>query len=479
MMYRVVLADDEKWSLYGLSRMVDWAEYQCEISGMAYDGPSALEMCREKKPDLFISDIRMPGMDGLELARCMALEMPGTTVVLITGYSDLKYAQQALRLGVFDFLLKQITPEDLEHMLVRYLQHRQKEARALSCSFYFSFFDEGNTRSVAACMENLCIQAPFQYVTAMTFQYASSVVISHALLYRQEDLFVVAFHTGTNRITCFCFADGEMPCANTIYEMLKMAKPDRIGVSKTLSVNDGFYALYHQSSVAVLTAQFWQLEEPVFYQSWSQADASKHLEPLRIILCRQERTGAAKAVELLLQNIEHMQIDQMEMLLHRSASLFFSFGAGELSFLEGIDIYQYASSGGTWEELEADIHTALSQFDDGHTGHSQLMEQVFRYIDQHYMNDIRISDMAAILYLNASYLSTLIRKETGKTYTDILTEKRIACAKELLSNTDKTVIEVAHMVGYQEYSHFNTIFKRNLGVTPAQYRKQGAQTTRI
>lgn len=87
--------------------------------------------------------------------------------------------------------------------------------------------------------------------------------------------------------------------------------------------------------------------------------------------------------------------------------------------------------------------------------------------------------MAAILYLNASYLSTLIRKETGKTYTDILTEKRIACAKELLSNTDKTVIEVAHMVGYQEYSHFNTLFKRNLGVTPAQYRKQGAQTTRI
>lgn len=109
-MYRVVLADDEKWSLYGLSQMICWADYQCEICGMAYDGLSALDLCRREKPDLLISDIRMPGMDGLELTRCIALEMPRTTVILITGYSDLKYAQQALRLGVFDFLLKQITP---------------------------------------------------------------------------------------------------------------------------------------------------------------------------------------------------------------------------------------------------------------------------------------------------------------------------------------------------------------------------------
>ncbi len=106
-MYRVVLADDEKWSLYGLSQMICWADYQCEICGMAYDGLSALDACRREKPDLLISDIRMPGMDGLELTRCIALEMPRTTVILITGYSDLKYAQQALRLGVFDFLLKQ------------------------------------------------------------------------------------------------------------------------------------------------------------------------------------------------------------------------------------------------------------------------------------------------------------------------------------------------------------------------------------
>ena len=176
-MYRVVLADDEKWSLYGLSQMICWADYQCEICGMAYDGLSALDLCRREKPDLLISDIRMPGMDGLELTRCIALEMPRTTVILITGYSDLKYAQQALRLGVFDFLLKQITPGDLDQMLRRYQDNMQKTARALSCSFYFSCFDASTPRRIADCMEDLCVQVPFQKACAMTFQYNEPVVI--------------------------------------------------------------------------------------------------------------------------------------------------------------------------------------------------------------------------------------------------------------------------------------------------------------
>lgn len=92
----------------------------------------------------------------------------------------------ALRLGVFDFLLKQITPGDLDQMLRRYQENMQKKARALSCSFYFSFFDESNTRSIADCMEDLCVQVPFQKACAMTFQYNEPVVISHALVHSRR-----------------------------------------------------------------------------------------------------------------------------------------------------------------------------------------------------------------------------------------------------------------------------------------------------
>lgn len=108
-MYKVILVDDEVWSLYGLEHLVHWEDYGCQIVGTASNGQEALVLCRECKPDLLITDICMPGMDGLELARTLMLEQDGIGVVLVTGYSDITYAQTALRLGVFDYLIKQVT----------------------------------------------------------------------------------------------------------------------------------------------------------------------------------------------------------------------------------------------------------------------------------------------------------------------------------------------------------------------------------
>lgn len=470
-MYRVVLADDEKWSLYGLSQMICWADYQCEICGMAYDGLSALDLCRREKPDLLISDIRMPGMDGLELTRCIALEMPRTTVILITGYSDLKYAQQALRLGVFDFLLKQITPGDLDQMLRRYQENMQKKARALSCSFYFSFFDESNTRSIADCMEDLCVQVPFQKACAMTFQYNEPVVISHALVHQQEDELLIAFLTGCNLITVFCFSDGSFSGSQAVYKRLMIGIPERVGISESCPTSAAFFTTYRQSILAVLTAQFWHISTPVQYYRWLQNDTLQHLESIHAFVSVKNVAGATMALDSLLCSRQRMQIDQMDLLIHRAASLCASHGLAELSFLENLDLYQYVSSGGTWEDLSSELHAA-QHGDDASDESSRLMRRIMHYIDLHYAEDIRISDLAVSFYLNASYMSTLIRKKTGKTYTDIIAEKRIDCAKKLLRSTDETVLEVAHMVGYHEYAHFNTLFKRMCGMTPAQYRKQ-------
>ena len=471
-MYRIVLADDEKWALYGLSRLINWADYHCEIVGMVNDGISALELCRREKPDLLISDIRMPGIDGLELVRCIALEIPQCTVVLITGYNELQYVQRALRLGVFDFLLKQITPEDMDRMLRRYLEHVHKKARALSSSFYFSFFDESNTRSVAVCMEDLCIQAPFSSVCAYTFQFSKEMVISHALIHQADAALLMAFHTGVNRITCYCFSNTTMPDVGSVCYSLQIDIPQYTGVSKTEPLSAGFYELYIQSSLAVLTAKFYDLSELVYYQEWSRENTLLRLEPIRTCLTGNNLPDAITAITLLLRTKDPLQIDQMEMLLHKIASLFYFFGSRELTVLEGLDLYQYASNGGTCEDLVAEINVALDSSVDSVCDSNQLMERILHYIDLHYTENIRICDVASAFFLNASYMSTLIRKRTGKTYTVIVTEKRIECAKRLLNSTNQTVMEVAHMVGYQDYSHFYTLFKRACGMTPAQYRKQ-------
>ena len=112
-MYRVILVDDERLIIRGLSSVVPWAELGCEVAGVAYDGKSGLEMIRSLKPDIVMTDIRMPNMDGLTMLAAIRSEYPRIQTAVLTAYRDFDYARQALTLGVCRYLLK---PSNLDEL---------------------------------------------------------------------------------------------------------------------------------------------------------------------------------------------------------------------------------------------------------------------------------------------------------------------------------------------------------------------------
>ena len=112
-MYRVILVDDERLIVRGLSSVVPWAELGCEVAGVAYDGKSGLELIRSLHPDIVLTDIRMPNMDGLTMLAALRSEYPGIQTAVLTAYRDFDYARQALTLGVCRYLLK---PSNLEEL---------------------------------------------------------------------------------------------------------------------------------------------------------------------------------------------------------------------------------------------------------------------------------------------------------------------------------------------------------------------------
>jgi len=112
-MYRVVLVDDERLIVRGLSSVVPWAELGCEVAGTAYDGQGGLELIRSLKPDIVLTDIRMPNMDGLTMLAALRSEFPRIQTSVLTAYRDFDYARQALTLGVCRYLLK---PSNLEEL---------------------------------------------------------------------------------------------------------------------------------------------------------------------------------------------------------------------------------------------------------------------------------------------------------------------------------------------------------------------------
>ena len=116
-MYKVVIVDDEPIIVEGLSRLLPWEKYGCEVVGTAYNGNEGLEMIRKDKPDVLFSDIAMPGMDGLTMIAALRSEFPEMQISILTGYRDFDFCQRALRLGVARFLLKPSNMEELEEAL--------------------------------------------------------------------------------------------------------------------------------------------------------------------------------------------------------------------------------------------------------------------------------------------------------------------------------------------------------------------------
>ena len=130
-MTKVLIVDDEKYVRMGIKSDTDWALIGCEVVGEACNGLEALEVAEKERPDLVVSDIRMPKMDGIELAEKLIEKYPNIKVIFLTAYNEFEYARQAVRIGVSDYLLKPFSDGELEGSIQRFL-HLHPNAPASS-----------------------------------------------------------------------------------------------------------------------------------------------------------------------------------------------------------------------------------------------------------------------------------------------------------------------------------------------------------
>lgn len=126
-MYKVIIADDEVWIGFGIKKLIHKSGQPFTVIGEAPNGIRAYEMVKKEQPDLLITDIRMPGLNGLELMRKLRAEENPVGVVFISGYAEFEYAREAISLGAFDYLLKPIKEESLTAILTRFCEEKERE----------------------------------------------------------------------------------------------------------------------------------------------------------------------------------------------------------------------------------------------------------------------------------------------------------------------------------------------------------------
>ncbi len=413
-MIKVFLVDDEIVIREGIRTSFPWDETEYTLVGEAPDGEIALPMIRDTNPDILITDIRMPFMDGIELCRAVRSQMPWISIVILSGYDEFEYARSAIQLGVKEYLLKPITSEELRRVLDRVSQQLTEERRTREHSERLrQRIESGNIFLRETLLSSLYSEDAGEADAENTVRELRNLgIYLQAARYAVIDTAFNPVKTGYEGLTELAESSGGI-----VY-----ASPSRTG-----------------ARVLVLGDNDEDTEERAYAFATSIA---RELENLR---CTDIRVSIGEIVEKpgdilksfqTARHIRHILTDQ----------------ASDKPLIVGVREVG---------ELPSDKKTL-----------SVVTEAKF-YMSQHFMDStLMLQDVARAVNMSNSRFSTVFSQQSGKTFTEYLTALRIHRAQELLRDTDLRSSQIAFEVGFNDSHYFSYLFKKSVGMTPGEYRQQ-------
>ena len=521
--YRVILVDDEPIILRSLKVAIPWNELNLTIVGEARNGEEALRLVRELSPHMIISDIRMPGIDGITLMKEVLAENSKRLFIFISGYGEFEYAREALREGAFDYLLKPIDHDELIEMILRAkkalekqmenekLLHSVQVLSTLARERMFAEFIEGNSSPLQHMrwLENSELEQDYFMAVIQLDHYMK---LNERWTIEEKRLWLFAIRNilgewslSNGGLTVFPFHSGEWvllfsglqsrnkeSLGNDVIQQIKMNTKLSCSVGFSQST-EGIEQLSnaYQGAVKALYRRFYRGEEGVFVDDGpaqitdsSEVKYPKHLEieflesirtlnkdrmlqlfdETKIYIENQALTkGMAERVIVELTVVLYRQFEQMNLLLEWS--------------LEGL--LQELHSQGTLNEIMDVLKVNFGKWImEGVGNHSKenvqsVIAKSQEYISNNYHKDLSIEEVSELADLSISHFCMLFKQVTGYTFLEYLTQCRIEKAKYILKNSNVKVYQVAPLVGYQDPRYFTQVFKKVTGMTPSEYREEG------
>ena len=454
-MLKVLLVDDEARTLHHLTTSVPWSQLEMEVCCTASNGFEALAFIESHPVDILLTDIRMPGIDGLELCRRVREQHRDMLIILLTGYADFEYARRGIELQVTGYCLKPIDTEQLVATLRRAV-HQGYNRTSSHSDALLDLIEEGDAQAIGHSFSELGMKGNRIYVAgsfgvhniekAIGGQFSCKVG-RHKYLYfsccpfhMKEAAHIVAFAKKRSGIGLFPTPVTHGEIARAINDVLVMTFQYFVNGTSTLCDHLVDGPLTHEL--------FHQLPEkgkaPVQLKAWLHELAQANCSLLFNI-----RTAFRFLNQVLLspamQNSEEGCLDSFEQMAA-----------------------DYLCLADLLEELSAAVNTQETHPTATFEGPDSFLS-IMNYLNTHYAQALSLKHVSESLHLNASYISQLIKSETGLNYTQYITELRIGKAKELLTSSELSLAEISEAVGFNDYFYFIKKFKREVGVTPGKF----------
>ncbi len=535
-MLKVFLVEDESIVREGLRDNIPWDQYDYEFVGEASDGEIALPLIRKTKPDVLITDIKMPFMDGLALSNIVMQELPDIKIIIISGYDDFEYARQAIRIGVEQYLLKPVTRSALQKALqeVRekveaeweqkdYLKKFQNEMREYEQFARRRFFEKvfAGRLSVQEIYEeaqkvslNLHASSYNLVMISLNDKRGEESGMDSQLFDRyQEEL----LHYFPGFPEYFIFQWNV-----SVYGILIMGEPDRIeeltqrcieNVRRICELPPGGLEWHVVAGNPVERLSLL----PEVYSKVNHLLSYRFLLPDKPILTEQDlellpgneesdMSGLGNAQvdpELLQRFLKEGQSEEVHdfvsgyvqsmkeqlkskmfrnylVLSTRFAVIAFveKMGYEQEKFFQTIaadKLQEYVLNPEDISEyMEVLLSRAIELRDqENEYKGKKVISDALEYIEAHYTEeDFSLNKVAEQVHVSPNYLSAIFSSEMETTFVEYVTRKRLEKAKQLLRQTDWTAQEIAGEAGYKEAHYFSFVFKKTVGCTPKEYRNQ-------
>ena len=517
-MFQAMLCDDNEIILEGLAGQINWEGLGIRLSGTAADGQDAWNQMQESPPDILITDIRMPYIDGLELSKRAKALNPNLVILIISAYDDFEYARTAMHLRALDYILKPIDLEAMTRSLTNAVSHCQQ-------------FHQDKRMMTTELLRTLAVQEPRA---------------------GDGEPFWNELDLDPSFWCCFMQVDLDEASLDRLSDDIRYASERRFSALNQLFLKDGFYLLEsHQCSYSVCLIFASKLELTMARRVLVDAvrkhfphekvccdvsiSAGRVVQGLRRLresvktcqeacklhfikgsnadifyeevdswLCQEPESSPEQPIPdtrlitfIREQNKEGIsrELEQLKTWLYRKGSesyLYMTFSLGsfythlmkELGesgislqdvFQNPVEEFKKVTSGGTLESSIENLRQNLFQICDSirinKSRYGRLMDQAVLYIQNHYMSSaFSIEEVARAVCLSTSYFSTVFKNETGTTFTDYLIRIRMEKAMTLLKTTSMKMYEIASRVGYENAAYFSAAFKRFYGKSPSEFQ---------
>ena len=496
---KVVIAEDEPVIRAGLIAKIQEIDPDFSVTAEAEDGRGALEAVRLHRPQVVLTDIKMPVMDGMELIRQICLCHPTVKIVILSGYSDFTYTQQAIRYGVFSYLLKPIDCEALRDVLAELKneiiarQYHPNRTVIYSADYHLEEDASGSFALFALCLGNLCGDPTDIYLRELYEQQQNLDWhrLLTGLLPNGTDWFLSEEEEKNQRLLCVHLHDGiHLDCKHVAQRLQNMlhallgGTPVSICTSRqTFAKNDVWVCSQRMRNI--LRLKIVPARGQCFLLERDESSTGEMLLGIvRLRINEQLRDAIeAKNSESIQQELEMIfrfmadnavtQQDMQKVLLFILRMLEFSGDVTEAKCQT--TILRYLSCAAEPARFAGDLVRIL--MDCITPGQStdetvSLTRQLVEYVNQHYLQLDNMEDVTQVFRYNYAYLSRLFKKEMGIPMSRYVLEKRIELAKRVIENNDAlSVTQIAEMSGFGDKRYFHRAFKSCTGMTPQEYKK--------